>query len=253
MNFLDIKDHRILITGASSGIGRACAIQCAQAGADVILLARDDKRLNETLEMMDHGNHSIVVCDLLNHQEIEPAIAKIVNELGKINGFVHSAGSELTIPFSMLKPHHYEQLYAINSVAGFEISRILSKTKNYNADTGARFVFVSSVMSLLGIEGKAAYCASKGALIAGVRAIALELAPKKIRVNCVSPGIVRTNMVEALFKTLPDTSVQKIKEMHPLGIGQPEDVANAVLFLLSKASTWITGSNLVIDGGYSIK
>lgn len=253
MDIFNLKGQRILITGASSGIGRACAILCSRAGADVILIARDEVKLKETHEFLSPGNHFEFGIDLLNFKEIEEVISKIVIDHRKINGFIHSAGSEITIPFSMLKPHHFEQLFAINTIAGFEIARILSKSKYFNAEVGASFVFISSIMGLLGIEGKVAYCASKGAIIAGVRAMALELATKKIRVNCISPAIVQTKMAESLFETLPDSAVQKLKDMHPMGLGKPEDVANAVLFLLSSASSWITGSNLIVDGGYSIK
>jgi NAD(P)-dependent dehydrogenase (short-subunit alcohol dehydrogenase family) len=144
----------------------------------------------------------------------------------------------------------YNEIFSVNVFSGFELAKIISK-KNYINDAGGSFVFISSIMGMVGQPGKIGYCASKGALLAGSRAMALELAAKKIRVNCVCPSIVETEMTEKLFQGLPEESKQEIIKMHPLGLGKPEDVASAALFLLSDTSRWITGSQLVVDGGYS--
>jgi NAD(P)-dependent dehydrogenase (short-subunit alcohol dehydrogenase family) len=149
-----------------------------------------------------------------------------------------------------MKPEQYEQLFKINVIAGFEFARVLSKKKYVNPD-GAAFVFISSVMGKFGKEGKVGYCASKGALISSVKALALELSSKKIRCNAVLPGIVETEMVRKMFEDIPEAAVSEIIRQHPLGIGYPEDVAHLIVFLLSEKARWITGSEFVIDGGYS--
>jgi NAD(P)-dependent dehydrogenase (short-subunit alcohol dehydrogenase family) len=136
-------------------------------------------------------------------------------------------------------------------IAGFELAKILSK-KKYSHEQGSSFVFISSVMGILGQKGKVGYCCSKGAVITGCKAMALELAPKNIRVNCVLPGVVKTEMTEKLFKIIPQESKDNIIAMHPLGLGTPDDIANACVFLLSDASRWVTGANLLVDGGYVI-
>jgi NAD(P)-dependent dehydrogenase (short-subunit alcohol dehydrogenase family) len=163
---------------------------------------------------------------------------------------VHSAGIERTMPIKASTPEVFKEMFEINVFAGFEIARILSR-KNIVDPMGASFIFLSSVKGKLGDPGKVAYCSSKSALLAGVRAMALELAGKKIRCNCVLPGIVTTPMTEKLFESIPPETKQKIIDMHPLGLGSPEDVANLISFLMSDQASWITGSEYVIDGGYS--
>jgi NAD(P)-dependent dehydrogenase (short-subunit alcohol dehydrogenase family) len=158
----------------------------------------------------------------------------------------------MTLPLKMMKPEHYEKLFSVNVISGFEVAKIISN-KKYSDNSGASFVFISSIMSVLGEPGKVGYCASKGALISGVKAMALELVNKNIRVNCISPAIVETDMTKKLFDNIPEDSKHEIIKMHPMGFGKPEDVANACLFLLSDASCWITGSNLIVDGGYSAR
>ena len=138
----------------------------------------------------------------------------------------------------------------MNVIAGIELARTIIK-KKYISSVGASLVYIASVMGINGQPGKTAYSASKGALIAAVRSMALELAPNNIRVNAVSPGVVDTPMSQKLFSEIPQAAQQAVISMHPLGIGRPDDIAQACLFLLSDASRWITGTNLIIDGGYS--
>jgi len=249
-NIFSLKDKTILITGASSGIGRQCAITCSQSGANVILLARNKERLIETYNNLSEGNHLYYSQDITDYDALEPIITDAVSRVGKISGFIHSAGIELTLPLKMMTVEKYNQLFSVNTISGLEIARILSK-KQYSHENSASYIFLSSVMGILGETGKVGYCASKGALITAVKALSLELARRNIRVNSISPGIVKTEMVDKLFKTIPDNAKQEIIDKHPLGIGEPVDVANACVFLLSDASRWITGSNLIIDGGYS--
>lgn len=245
-----LSNKNIIITGVSSGIGRECAITFSQLGANVILIARNEERLTQTFNKLSKGNHIIIVQDITKYEKLEEIVGNAVKKVGKISGFVHSAGIEVTLPLRSMTPSYYEDMFAINVISGLELARIISK-KKYLDKNGASFVFLSSVMGMLGQTGKVGYCSSKGALISGSKAMALELASKNIRVNCVLPGIVETEMSNKMFENLPEESKKSIIDMHPLGLGKPEDIAYACAYLLSDAARWITGSNLVIDGGYS--
>ena len=151
-----------------------------------------------------------------------------------------------------MKPELYEKLFGVNVISGFEFARIISKKKYHNPD-GTSFVFISSVMGKIGKEAKVGYCASKSALTSSVKAMALELASKRIRCNTIYPGVVKTELVNRLFELLPESSINEIVREHPLGLGDPNNIADLILFLLSDKSKWITGSEYVIDGGYSAK
>ena len=247
-NPFSLEGKNILITGASSGIGRQCAIFCSEMGANVILVARDEERLQGTLGQLRNGNHIYYSQDITDYEEMEPLIADAVLKLGEISGVVHSAGAEMTLPINMLKAQKFEEVYSINVIAPFNISRIVSK-KKYIADS-ASFVFISSIMAQVGQPGKIGYCSSKGALVAGAKAMALELANKNIRVNSILPGMVKSEMSLGLLNMLSEEACADIESMHPLGLGRVEDVANACAYLLSDASKWITGTSLVVDGGY---
>lgn len=247
---MSLSGKNIVITGASSGIGRQIAFEASRLGARLILIARNKERLEETKALLFPGNHIVYPLDVEHFETIEPALKDITEKTGEISGFVHSAGIELTLPFRNMKAATYESLFRVNVISGFEFARVLSK-KTFCNPGGASFIFISSVMGKSGKEGKVGYCASKAALIGGVKAMALELSPKKIRCNLILPGIVKTAMVEKLFESIPESSVTEIIKQHPLGIGNPEDVANLAVFLLSDKASWITGSEIVIDGGYS--
>jgi NAD(P)-dependent dehydrogenase (short-subunit alcohol dehydrogenase family) len=245
-----LSDKNIIITGASSGIGRQIAIEASKQGANLILIARNREKLEETLSLLSNGRHFVFPFDVSDFPNMEPLVESIVSAAGVISGFVHSAGTEATIPLRNMKPEIYENIFRVNVIAAFELARLIAKKKNVDS-RGGSFVFLSSVMGKLGKEGKVAYCSSKSALSGGVKAMALELSSRKIRCNAVLPGIVKTEMAERMFETLPEASVTEIVRQHPLGLGSPEDVAHLTVFLLSDKSKWITGSEIVIDGGYS--
>jgi NAD(P)-dependent dehydrogenase (short-subunit alcohol dehydrogenase family) len=247
-----LKDKNVLVTGASSGLGKQCALACSQLGANVILVARNKERLKNTYNAMKEGDHLLFSQDITEYGKLEEIVSKSVEKRGKISGFVHSAGLEETLPFRSTEASNYEKLFSINVVAGFELARIISK-KKYLANNGSSFVFISSVMGFLGQPGKIAYCSSKGSLISGTKVMALELALKNVRVNCISPGVIETEMTAKMFKKITTDSINQIEKMHPLGLGKPEYIANACVFLLSDASKWITGTNLIVDGGYSAR
>lgn len=249
---ITLEGKNILVTGASSGIGRECSILMSNLGARIILVGRDYDNLNETKNNLKKNKHCIVELDVNTFDQYEAKISEAVTEIGKINGFIHSAGIELTSPLRAMNSDKYNHLFSVNTFSAFEFSRILSKQK-YLDEYGASFVFISSVTGKLGVSGKLAYCSSKGALISGAKALALELAKKNIRVNTVLPGIVNTRMVNRMRSELPEESFSEILNNHPLGFGEPIDVANLCAFLVSDLSRWITGSEYVIDGGYSCK
>jgi len=251
-SIFNLKNKNIIITGASSGIGRQCAITFSQLGANVILIARNEERLKDTFNKLKKGNHLTISQDITEYNKLEEVVNTAVDKVGKISGFVHSAGIEMTLPLRSMRLSYYKKIFSVNVISGFELARIISK-KKYLDKNVASFVFISSVMGILGQAGKVGYCSSKGALISGVKAMALELASKNIRVNCILPSVVETEMSKKMFENLPEESKKSIINMHPLGLGKPEDIANACVFLLSNTARWITGTNLIVDGGYSAK
>ena len=230
----------IVITGASSGIGRQCAIQCSQLGARVIAIGRNQQRLSEVAALLEGEGHETISYDLTDLNGIAALVGQIHERHGKVDGLIHSAGIERTAPSKLLIPQDYETLLSVNTVSGFELVRQLCQVKHFNSGVIAR-------------SGLTAYAASKGALISGARVLALELAKRKIRVNCVSPGTVKTPLMESYLSTLSEADYKKRIDGFPLGLGEPSDIAHACVFLLSDASKWMTGQNLIIDGGYTIR
>lgn len=245
-----LTNKNIIITGASSGIGRECAITFSQFGANVILVARNEERLKQTYSKLSRGNHMFIIQDITEYDKLEEVVNTAVEKVGKISGFVHSAGIEMILLLRSMNPSYYEGMFAINVISGFELARIISK-KKYFDEKGASFVFISSIMGMLGQAGIIGYCSSKGALISGMKAMSLELVKKNIRVNCILPGVVETEMSNEMFRKLSEESKKNIVDMHPLGFGKPEDIAYACVYLLSDSARWVTGINLIIDGGYS--
>jgi len=250
MRFANLQSKNILITGAASGIGRACAEACVEAGARVILLDQNQEGLHETEKRAGESECLSVKIDLTSYSEFESIIKSVSEKMGKISGFIHSAGIGITKPLKLLNPSDYEKIFSINTISAFELVRIISK-KMFLPEEGASYILISSVMGRLGDIGNIAYCASKGALIPAAKAMALELANKRIRVNCVLPGVVQTEMAKKLFDTISDEAKMELLGKHPLGFGTPEDVANTCVYLLSDFSKWITGSEFFVDGGYS--
>lgn len=251
MNAFSLKNKTIVITGASSGIGRSCSVECSKNGADLILIARNEEELKKTVSLLDQDSKAeIIIADLINDENLEELIAEKVLVVGKISGFIHCAGIEKTLPLKKHSTKLYNDIFAVNVIAGFELAKILS-LKKYKSEASS-FVFISSVAGIIGEVGKTAYSASKGAVISGARSMAMELSRSNIRVNSISPAMVNTPILEKMFENIGEEASQEILKKHPLGIGNPEDVAYACVFLLSNAARWVTGSNLVVDGGYSV-
>ncbi len=247
---ISLSNKRIVVTGASSGIGAATAELCATLGAKVLMLGRDEMRLTQTCTRLKDKGHAVLATDLTSYDLLEENLTALLKTFGPVDGMVHSAGIEMTRPLKMLKPKNIQEVFEINVTAGLNLARILTKSNNWCNDGGS-IVYISSIVGEVGQPGKIGYSASKGALIAATKSMALEFVKKKIRVNCILPAMVRTPMSENLLASLSSDARENIEKMHPLGIGTVEDVSSACCFLLSDVSRWITGTSIIVDGGYS--
>jgi NAD(P)-dependent dehydrogenase (short-subunit alcohol dehydrogenase family) len=242
----------VLVSGASSGIGRATCEVLASQGAQLVLIGRDELRLRETADRLPAGAVTrLCPLDLTRLGTIAPAVQDLARTLGKLYGLVHAAGVLQLLPLAATKPERLQALMNLNLIAGMELARALVR-RDVLADSGGSIVWLSSVGAHVGQPGQIGYCATKGAIKAAVRAMALELADRPVRVNAVSPGVVETAMTAQAAASVGPQAWQRLLDMHPLGPGQPEDVARAVAFLLDPRNRWMTGTDLVIDGGYTL-
>ena len=222
-NPFSLEGKNILVTGASSGIGRTTAIECSKLGAHVVITGRNAERLQETFDLLEGNGHLQIIADLTNAESLEQLVA----QMPQIDGLVNNAGIAQTKLISFLKP---------------------TEIKNKRINKGGSIVFTSSVAAMASDIGNAVYGMSKSAIQAFSRYCAVEFAGKQIRVNSVHPGAVETSMLRDGI--LSDEDRQKDMQRYLLGrYGKPEDVAWAIIYLLSDASSWVTGSQLVIDGG----
>jgi NAD(P)-dependent dehydrogenase (short-subunit alcohol dehydrogenase family) len=247
---LDLTGKTILVTGASSGIGRATAILLGALGARVILSGRQIDGLEKTAAQMEGGCHQIAPFDLVNFTEIGGWVEGLVGEFGRLHGLVHSAGVAPVTPLRRLSLESLQELMGVNFYAAALLTKQFASKRVHQENSS--LVFISSVAGYLGAAGRSAYSATKGALIAFARSAALELAPNGVRVNCIAPSYVATEMYnKALAAFTPEQIEAEVKARQPLGLGNPLDVANAAAFLLADTGRWITGSVLPVDGGYS--
>ena len=247
-----LKNKLIVITGASSGIGRQCAVTFDQLGARLILIGRSNEALLQTASLLNSQSTLIVTTDITDYTGTEEKVKDILKGLNKIDGIIHAAGISTTLPLQTSTPERLQLFFQTNVFAAIQLTKILTKRGVFNPE-GMSVVFITSVMGVVGEAGKTIYGLTKGALVAGSKSLALELAAKKIRVNCVAPGVVESPMSAGAVYAKDFESYEKIKSYHPLGFGKPEDVANACAFLMADASRWITGTNLIVDGGYTAR
>lgn len=251
-NPFSLEGKTILVTGASSGIGQQVAITCSRMRARVVLIGRNEERLAETRNQLEGEGHVTLSYDLTELDGLKDMVGSIVNQIGAIDGLVNCAGISTVLPFKLMTPEKVEDFFKTNVYASIELTRQVLNIKNVNKQ-GCSVIFFASVMGVVGENAKSLYSLTKGALISGCRSLAIEYAPKKIRVNVVSPGIVET-AINRNQPYLADPEKRKVTEsMHPLGLGTTDDIANACVYLLSDASRWVTGQNLIVDGGYTIK
>ena len=245
-NPFSLENKTILVTGASSGIGRAIAIECSKMGASVIITGRNEERLKETHAQMEGNQPDYIVADLSLPNDVQNLVQKITS----LNGLVNCAGLTKSLPFQFATRKNIDEVFNINFFAPVEISRLLVKNKKIKG--GSSIVFISSISGVYcTIIGNSIYSASKGAINGIVKSMALELAPKSIRVNCINPGMINTNLLSEGI--ISKDQLQEEMKKYPLKrYGKPEEVAFAAIYLLSDASNWVTGSNLLIDGGLTL-
>lgn len=249
MNPFTLEGKRILVTGASSGIGRATAVMVSEMGATAYLVSRRQEQLEETRRLMkDPDRHRAITCDVSDWTKIPQLVADIAKD-GKLDGLAHSAGIG---PATPLRTVTFEDVQHVNAVNfGSYVGLVKECTKRKNSNDGFSAVAVSSLAALVGTAGQTAYAGSKGALAAVTRTLAIELVPRKIRVNSVCPSNIRTQMFDDVAADMNgDEGMERLLWKQPFGFGTPEQVASAICFLLSDAASFITGVNLPVDGGY---
>ncbi len=249
INPMDLSERTFLVTGASSGIGRETTILLSELGAKVVYVGRNREQLLKTAEMLSGDGHRSEEFDLTTVDDIPKWMNNLASEIGPLHGVVHSAGIHFVRPLRIMSSKSTEKMMRINVGAAIALSKGF-RQKGVRRDEGS-IVFLSSSMGIVGQPGVTDYSASKGAICAITKSLALELAEEKIRVNCVAPAIVKTEMVAKQQESLTTEQLENIKAMHPLGLGVPRDVANAIAFLLADTGRWITGITLAVDGGYT--
>lgn len=244
----NLSGKRILVTGASSGIGKSIAIECSKMGAELVLLGRNEERLIETLSLLDNAsNHSYYAFDFEDGNDFVEIVGKIL-EGGKLHGLVNSAGIIDRKPLKFIKKEQFEKLLDINLLSAFELIQTFMKLKGILNE--GSIVFISSVAKDYAALGNIMYMASKGAVNSMSRGLALELARNQIRVNTIEPGLIVSNLTNGISENELNENIQ----LYPLGrFGKPEEVAYASIYLLSDATSWMTGSCIRIDGGLTLR
>ena len=247
-NPFSLEGKTILVTGASSGIGQATAIESSRLGANVIITGRNEVRLNHTFSCLERSgdqNHSMVIADLTENSDLEV----LEDRIGIIDGLVNNAGVNRIKPAMFVRNEDLDYIFKNNAFAGVNLTRLLVKKKKISK--GGAIVFTSSVSAFYNAPGRLLYSGSKAALTSFMRSFAIELADKHIRVNAVHPGMVETNMTA---EHISEDELNRNLSEYPLKrYGKPEEIAWAIIYLLSDAASWVTGSSLVIDGGFMLK
>lgn len=243
-NPFTLDGKEILVTGASSGIGRGIAIVCSKMGASVVINGRSAAKLQETCSMMEEGEHIVLQSDLTDQNQV----SDLVGKLPKLDGIVHCAGIGQRMSCKDLTESSLNQVMDVNLKAPVLLQAEILRQKKINK--GASIVFIASIASWSPSMGNSIYSASKGAIISYANCLSLELAPRNIRVNCISPAMVWTDLIQN--EAVDEEMLIEDEKRYPLKrYGQPEDIANLAVYMLSDASTWMTGSNVKISGGGS--
>lgn len=244
-NPFSLEGKTVLVTGASSGIGKATAIECSKLGARVVITGRNEERLTETFNELEGEGHLQIVADLSKQEGID----KIVAESPAVNGLVNNAGTGNIVLINYIKQDDLDYVYQTNVFAPILLTKGLLKKKKILAS--GSIVFTSSISASLSTPANSIYASSKAAITSYMRTCAVELGGRKIRANAVLPGTVETKLGVG---ALPDDYIAKDKELYALKrYGQTEEVAYGIIYLLSDAAAWVTGTTLVIDGGRLLK
>lgn len=242
-NPFTLAGKRVLVTGASSGIGRCIAVEFSRLGASIVLTARREEELAATLASLAGEGHVMVPADITDGAQRE----RIVEQSGALDAVVHCAGTSLLSPLRLANEKHFRDLYSLNYEAPMLLTQRLLYRKS--VQNGGSILFLASIAAHIGVPGVGAYSGTKAALLATLRCLALEVVKQKIRVNALSPALVQTALLE---KTGQHVSLEEKERDYPLGFGRPEDVAWAAAYFISDASRWVTGTTLVMDGGLTI-
>jgi NAD(P)-dependent dehydrogenase (short-subunit alcohol dehydrogenase family) len=245
-NPFSLKNKNILVTGASSGIGRSVAIECSRLGAHIVLVGRNEERLSETYNELDGNNHSVIVADIQENN----APDYIVEKSPILNGIVHSAGVGKVSVFPFFSKERMDDMFSVNFFPPIFLTQTMIRKKKLGKDTS--IVFISSIDGPVTMHiGNAIYGSAKSALAAMGRGMAVDLASRGIRVNNVLPGMIETPLIHS--GAISQEQLDMDKQAYPLKrYGKPEEVAYAVIYLLSDASSFTTGINLIVDGGFTL-
>lgn len=248
-DLMNLKDRTYLITGAASGIGKSLTKTLSGQGARLLLVDINEEGLSSLKESLLTDVDTLVL-DLTQTNTIMNAIKTKVDSFGMLNGFVHCAGVPYVSPLKTVNADRADFLHKLNTYAAIELARVCSNKKVYTGNHGA-FVLISSVYGLVGSAANVVYSMSKGGIISITKALAIELASKDIRVNCIAPGFIKTNMMKNISDSFDKDYNKHIESLHPMGLGEADAIAEPIAFLLSDAARWITGTVLSVDGGFT--
>lgn len=248
-NPLDMSGKTVLITGASSGIGRATAILQAQLGAKIILTGRNESALQETLSGLHGQDHIVSPFDISDIDNLSDWVKSLTSTHGQIDGFAHCAGIQITKSIRLFDLEFFNQIMQTNLASALAITKGFRHKRN--PEKQGSIVFVSSLAGFGSLPGNIVYGASKAGLLSATKGLALELLSDNIRVNCVAPALIETKMAQNTRDSMTENQYQRMLDKHPMGVGKPEDVAYVIAFLLSDSAKWINAITVPIDGGCS--
>jgi NAD(P)-dependent dehydrogenase (short-subunit alcohol dehydrogenase family) len=247
MEPFSLKGKTILVTGASSGIGAGIAITCSQCGASVIINGRNRERLDKTFSQLEGKNNQILAGDLCHVDEVD----NITEKTQILDGIVFCAGIIKTMPVKNITDDAILEIFQTNIFSSIQLLRRLLQKKKIAK--GGSIVLISSVSTFNVKVGNSLYSATKGAVNSFAKAMALEVARQRMRVNCIQPGFIPSQILSNSAGIEENEMLQWYKDRHPLGLGEPKDIAYGCVYLLSDASRWVTGSIFTIDGGYTLQ
>lgn len=250
-NPFSLSGKTYLITGAASGIGKTTSIILSKLGAKLLLVDINEKGLEDTLHSCTSLDDYVII-DLSKPSQIKELLPEKINKFGKLNGFVHLAGKPYISPLKTINEEKSREIYNINTYSAIELAKVFSHRNIYAGDKGS-IVLISSVYGMVGSAANVGYAMSKAAIIGITKSLSIELATKKIRVNCIAPGFIKTKMSDDITPFFDEGHTNILESLHPLGMGEAEDIAYAIAYLLSDASKWVTGAVLNIDGGFTAK